>query len=91
MAKINKKAKVEKFRKNWLKNGTCGSSTCVGCQSPIKFKFKIEGSFELPAFWNADAAEQILTLSLDKGLYLLAEGRTRDTITYTAYVFEDKA
>lgn len=78
MAKINKKTK------------TCDNPSCVGCQPPKKFVFKIEGSFELPAFWNADAAEQILTLSLDKGLHLLAGGRTRDTITYSAYVFEDK-
>jgi hypothetical protein len=78
MAKINKKTK------------TCGSTTCVGCLPPKKFVFKIEGSFELPAFWTADAAEVILTKALDQGLNLIVEGRCSNSIEYAAYVFEDK-
>lgn len=77
MAKINKKTK-------------CISPACVGCQPPRKFVFKIEGGFELPAFWNPDAVEHILTGALDQALNSLATGRTRDTIQYSAYVFEDK-
>jgi hypothetical protein len=75
MAKINKKTK-------------CNSPACVGCQPPKKFVFKIEGSFELPAFWNPDSAEQILLNALDQGLNLLATGRARNTIIYIAHVFE---
>ena len=80
MANINKKTKDK----------ACDGPTCVGCQPPKKFVFKTEGSFELPAFWNADAAEQILTNAIESVLNSLAIGRTRDTITYSVYVFEDK-
>jgi hypothetical protein len=80
MANINKKTKGK----------ACDRPTCVGCQPPKKFAFKIEGGFELPAFWNADSAEQILTNAIDQALNSLAIGRTRDTITYSVYVFNDK-
>jgi hypothetical protein len=79
MANVNKKTKGK----------ACDRPTCVGCQPPRKFAFKIEGDFELPAFWNADAAEQILTNAVESALNSLAIGRTRDTISYSVYVFED--
>jgi hypothetical protein len=78
MAAINKKRKSPV------------SVRCVGCDKPKSFVFEFKGSLEAPAFWNADAIEQILTQAIDKGLERITRGALANTIEYRADVFEDR-
>ncbi len=90
MAQTNKKRKASRNHSRPSPTELCGNSSCVGCQPPKKFAFKLEGTVELAAFWNVDAAEQILGEAIDAGLNRLTPGGTRDTISYSLMVFKDE-
>jgi hypothetical protein len=64
-------------------------NTCPGCLPKKKFKFKYEGEFWLPSFFNDIVVEDLLTRGLDKTLHYLG---VRDYgLTYMGEVNEDKS